>query len=89
MREKVRSRSEAVVHLVVDQAAHRTRVDVSEGLHVGGEAGPGVARPEQVGGGGERGAVSPVKLRHHQASPSVRLAHRRSETKLTNISCLS
>ena len=46
MREKVCSRTEAVVQLVVDQAAHGAGVDVREGLHVGGEAGPGEARPE-------------------------------------------
>ena len=71
MREKVCSRTEAVVQLVVDEAAHGAGVDVREGLHVGGEAGPGVARPEDVGGGGERGLVAPAQLGHHQAGPPV------------------
>ena len=71
MREKLRSWTEAVVQLVVDQAAHGARVDVREGLHVGGEAGPGVARPEDVGGGGEGGLVAPAQLGHHQAGPPV------------------
>ena len=71
MREKLSSWTEAVVQLVVDQAANGARVDVREGLHVGGEAGPGVARPEDVGGGGERGLVAPAQLGHHQAGPPV------------------
>ena len=71
MREMVLGWSETVVQRVVDQVADGARVDISEGLHVGGEAGPGLVRPEDVGGGGERGRLAPAQLRHHQASPPI------------------
>ena len=73
MREMVKSWSEAVVQGVVDQVADGPRVDISEGLHVGGEAGPGEVRPEDVGGGGERGGMGPAQLWDHQTSPPVRV----------------
>ena len=73
MREIALSWSKAVVQRVVDQVADGAGVDISEGLHVGGEAGPGDVRPEDVGGGGEGGAVGPGQLRHHQASPPERV----------------
>ena len=73
MREISLSWSKAVVQRVVDQVADGPRVDVREGLHVGGEAGPGLVRPEDVGGGGERRAVGPAHLRHDQPRPPVRV----------------